>query len=531
MTAPDRGRTLRALSRIWVRLLTFNVLLVFLPAGGVLVLDTYEQHMREAQERTMGQEGRLLAAALEANGALVDEQARRILIQLGQRHQARLRVIDRNGRLLADSSRLGPRRDDADDGARDPAGIADSPLYRIGSLPFRLLRGLAPGPEPASGADFYDQSQTVLGPEVRDALAGRYGASTRVIGDERPTVLLYITIPVRIDGAVEGAVLVSQSTRRILGALYAVRLNVFRVFLASLAVSVLLSIVMATTIARPLSRLRARAEAILDRTGRLRGSFTPSRRRDEIGDLERALAELTRRLEEHLQFTEAFAADVSHEFKNPLASIRTATELAIDAEDGADRRRFLEMIQRDVARMERLLSEVREISRLDAQLDEEARESVELDRILASVVDGARLRTGGRPQLVLALADHAVTVAAAPDRLVQVLDNLLANAISFTPTGGAVTVTLRVDDGVAEITVADDGPGVPAEHRERIFERFFSYRPEITTVAADAGTGHTGLGLAIVKSIVDSHGGSVRVDDRGGGGAKFSVRLPLVRSR
>lgn len=501
------------------------MLLVFLPAGGVLVLDTYEQHMREAQERTMGQEGRLLAAALEANGALVEDHARRILIQLGQRHLARLRVIDRDGRLLADSSRLGPRREETAESGGDAVGVADSPLYRIGSLPFRLLRSLAPAPEPPTGADVYDSSDILLGPEVRDALAGRYGASTRVVGDGRPTVILYISIPIRVDGAVEGAVLVSQSTRRILSALYAVRLDVFKVFLVSLAVSVLLSVVLATTIARPLSRLRARADAILDRTGRLRGSFTPGRRRDEIGDLERALAELTRRLEEHLQFTEAFAADVSHEFKNPLASIRTATELAIEADDGADRRRFLDMIQRDVARMERLLSEVREISRLDAQLDEETRQPVALDRLLTTVVDGVRLRTAGHPQLVLALADHDVTVAAAPDRLVQVLENLLANAVSFSPPGGTVTVTLRAEGDTAELTVADDGPGVPAEHRERIFERFFSYRPG----GGAEGGGHTGLGLAIVAAIVDSHGGTVRVEERRGGGAKFVVRLPLAR--
>jgi len=518
--------TFAALSRIWVRLLAFNVLLVFLPAGGVLVLDTYERHMREAQERTMGQEGRLLAAALEAHGALSGDHARRILVQLGQRHQARLRVVDREGRLLADSARLGPRRDEvaAEPGADDP--VEESPLYRIGSLPFRLLRGFGPGDDPgAGGEDLYDRTDRLLGREVEDALAGRYGATTRVLDGDRPTVLLYISIPVRIEGAVEGAVLVSQSTRRVLSALYAVRLDVFKVFLASLAVSLLLTVVMATTIARPLSRLRRRAEAILDRTGRLRGSFTPSRRRDEIGDLERALAELTRRLEEHLRFTESFAADVSHEFKNPLASIRTATELALEADEPADRRRFLEMTQREVARMERLLSEVREISRLDAELDDTARETVRLDEILATVVEGCRLRAGDTVHLVLALADHDVLVRASPDRIVQVLDNLLANAVSFTPPGGTVTVTLRADDRSAEITVADEGPGVPEEHRERIFDRFFTYRP-----GADrkSGVGHTGLGLAIVKAIVDGHGGSVRVEPRHGGGAKFLVRLPLV---
>lgn len=141
------------------------------------------------------------------------------------------------------------------------------------------------------------------------------------------------------------------------------------------------------------------------------------------------------------------------------------------------------------------------------------------------MVEGCRLRAGDTVHLVLALADHDVLVRASPDRIVQVLDNLLANAVSFTPPGGTVTVTLRADERSAEITVADEGPGVPEEHRERIFDRFFTYRP-----GADRkrGVGHTGLGLAIVKAIVDGHGGSVRVEPRHGGGAKFLVRLPLV---
>ncbi len=214
------------------------------------------------------------------------------------------------------------------------------------------------------------------GPEVKAALDGRYGAATRVLPGPPRTVMLYIAIPIRIEGAVDGAAVVSQSTNRIMNALYAVRLDVFRVFLLSLAAAVALTLVVATTIARPIARLRHRAEEILDRRGRLTGGFEPSNRTDEIGDLERALAELTHRLEEHLVQTESFAADVSHEFKNPLASIRTAADMALEVDEEEQRRRFLGMIQRDVARMERLLTEAREVSTIDAHLDDEAREPV-----------------------------------------------------------------------------------------------------------------------------------------------------------
>lgn len=510
------------MSRLWIRLLAFNLLLVFLPVAGVLFLDTYETHLLRAQERTMGQEGRLLAAAIEAHGTVDDGFPGSILVQLGQRHLARLRVVDHNGRVVADSASLGPRLD-ADATAPQPA---DQPrggwLYRIGSFPFRMYRSLA---QPA--ADDLDRpmerGEPGSWPEVRDALTGRYGATTRITDGDRRRVTLYIAIPVRTDDVVAGAVLVSQSTTRILSALHAVRLDVLKVFLASLAAAIVLSLVVATTIARPLTRLQRRAEAILDRRGRLKGVFVPTRRADEIGDLERALAELTRRLEQHLAFTESFASDVAHEFRNPLAAIRTATEMALDVDDDGQRRRFLEMIRRDVARMERLVSDAREVSRIDARLDEEERMAVAVDELLSTLIESFRLRARDQgPQFVLALADHRVEVSASPDRLTQAFENILANAVSFSPGGGTVTVTVRRAAATAVVTVADDGPGIPEEHRDRIFDRFFSYRP-----GSGPEDGHSGLGLSVVRAIVEGYGGTVSAEARHGGGTKIMVELPL----
>ncbi len=516
-----------ALSRIWVRLLAFNVLLVFVPVAGVLFLDTYEEHLLAAQERTMVQEARLLAAALETTGRLDVRDATAILLRLGQRHEARLRVVDAHGLLLADSARLGPRLGAEDDSTRRPeqASPRRSWLYRLGSAPVRLLRWSFGEPRELPVHDLYDESATLLGPEVQRALDGRYGAATRLVpGETRPTVTLYSAIPIWADDrSVVGAVLVSKSTDRILRTLDAVRLGVFRVFLASLAAAVVLSLLLATTIARPLARLRHQAEAILDRRGRLRGLFHPSRRPDEIGDLERALAELTRRLDEHLQRTEAFAADVAHELRNPLASIRSATEMGAEVDDETARRRFLELTQGAVARMERLLHGAREVSRIDALLDTEERQPVDLAELLEEVVGGLRQRLGGGgPQLLLAISAGAV-VSASADRLTQVVDNLLDNAASFSPPGGTLTVSLTSRGPSAVLTVADQGPGIPAGHLERVFDRFFSYRPDQPQAAA-----HSGLGLAIVKAIVEGYGGAVAARNRPAGGAEVEVVLPRV---
>lgn len=516
---------LRFPSRISVRLLAFNVLIVFLPIAGVLFLDTYERHLLEAQERTMGQEGRLLAAALEARDRLEAEDAQRILVQLGQRHLARLRVIDSVGTVLADSALLGPRRelepaDAAKEASTSKAG--HNLLYRIGSLPFRMLRT---GTDDMVGTADSDRSGDLLArPEVQSALGGRYGAATRISGESRRSVTLHIAIPVRIAGSIEGLVLVSQSTGRILQALDAVRLDVFKVFLLSLGAAVVLSLIAATTIARPLASLRRRAGTIVDRRGRLRDLFSATARRDEIGDLERALAELTRQLDEHLRSTEAFAADVSHEFKNPLASIRTATDMALEDITPTERRRFLLMIQKDVARMERLLTESREISRIDAQLDDEERSRVRLDELLPALIESFRLRfCDSGPAIDLAVADDGLAVEASADRLTQVFENLIDNAVSFSPPGSRIAVTLRAASGNAEVTVIDEGPGIPEEHRERIFSRFFTYRP-----AQRDHSNHTGLGLALVRAIVESYGGSVACENRNAGGTRMVVTLPLA---
>ena len=552
--AGDRARTF--LSRIAIRLLAFNVLLVFLPAAGLLTLDTYERQLLRAQEQAMVQQGRVLAAALASQGSIDAAQA--VLTDLRQRQQARLRVVDASGRLVADSSRLGfaalpgssadsltnrastssartegsaavrpellegPAPVPEGASAYAAAGVPDGWLYRIGALPFRLYRRVAEPPQPPLEAgEFYSAKSELFGPEIQAALHGRYGATTRLSGGQR-SVTLYAAIPIRADHRVIGAVLVSQSTFGILQALYAVRLDVFKVVVASVAAAAVLSLLVSTTIARPLRRLRAEALALVDRRGRLQGGFRGSSTRDEIGDLTRALEQLTARLRAHMSFIERIAAEVSHEFKNPLASIRTATELLPSVEDPEQRRRFLQIVQRDVARMERLLAGVREISRIDARLDEEEPQAVDLAALLESIVEGYRLRARHGVSFELAKPEGTLIVRAVPDRLTQVFENLLDNALSFSPAGATVHVALSGEPKAVSVAVSDSGPGVPPEHLEKIFARFFSYRP-----GSPNANGHAGLGLPIAKAIVESYGGTIAAVGGAGAGACFVVRLPL----
>lgn len=563
------GRLRRFAARLPARLLAFNLLLVLVPITGLFyfglheLLGRYERRLLDGQERSMAQQGRVLAAALsdrpdagppDADGAptgavpldgpLDAETAERILAGMEQRLTARLRVYDADGRLLADSSRLGPRRDElaAGPGYGDtPDATEDSWLYRLGAAPFRIWRRWFEEPGAASPGESADGQAPALPSAVRSALAGRYGAETRPTPGDQSSLTLHVAIPVRSGKRVIGVALVSQSTYRILAELREMRLSFFEVFLASLAGAILLSVVAAATIARPIRRLRAEAANLVDRRGRLRGTFSGSDKLDEVGDLARALERLSSRVEQHLRFVESFAADVSHELKNPLTSIRAANELLAEATDQDERQRLLATIASEVARMERLLSAVREMSLIDSILDREMGEPeappVELGGLLRALADAVRLRRGQEDdgvEVALELPPEPVLVRGAPERLAQVVENLIDNAIGFSAIGSRVLVRLSFEESEAGpeavLVVADRGPGIPPEHLGRVFDRFFSYRPPSGTNRRERRRQewHTGLGLSIVAAIVDAYGGRVAAENRPGGGAELTVRLPAL---
>ena len=214
--------------------------------------------------------------------------------------------------------------------------------------------------------------------------------------------------------------------------------------------------------------------------------FHDTHRRDEIGDLARALQELTRRLDEHIHDVERFASDVAHEFKNPLASIRTAAEMAAQAEDPRDRARFLGLLSKDVDRLDRLVSDVRDLARIDTQLEQEPLHPVDVGAVVSQVIDGLRFAHGPEPAMSVRVAAGPLRVAGSADRLAQAFENILSNARSFAPAGTAVDVDVRPEDGFCRVSIADRGPGIPPAHLDRVFERFFTYRP--MNPAAEAAT-------------------------------------------
>ncbi|HEY6844339.1 MAG TPA: ATP-binding protein [Thermoanaerobaculia bacterium] len=500
----------RFASRISIRLALFNLLVVFLPVAGVLFIGNYEQTLEKTQIDSMQRQAQLIVAAVQ-NGA--HPAADLANTKFGDE---RIRIVNPAGRVVADTGPLTIAEEDT-------GSPTHNWLYRVGAaLLTKPMQWLRPITRPLASSDAYERTPILRGPEIESAFVGQTGVEKRVSSAPGRQVTIYVAVPIYHRGNVTGAVLVSQTTDDIRDRLHEVRLAVLEIFLAAVIVAIVLTLLMSTTIVQPLRLLRKEATEIADPRGRLRGRFKGSNKRDEIGDLSRALERLSRRLEQHQQSTEAFASDVSHEFKNPLASVRMATEMLAQVDAPAERARFLRIAESEIARMENLMAQVREITMIDADIQKEERTAVDVNALLQRIVDGFRMREKERITFDLQLASEPLPAAASEDRLLQVFENLLDNAASFTPDGKRITITTAREGANVLVRVADEGPGIPPENLGRIFDRFFTYRPDQATTKR-----HTGLGLSIVKAIVEGYGGNTNAANREAGGAIFEVRLPI----
>lgn len=457
------------------------------------------------------------------------ERVAPILRRLVSPTKTRARIYDRDGVMLVDSRNLFGRGDVLRFDL--PSPTADKPgLFERAFIALRMWlgRGDLPvyhelGPDDGKGYA-----------EVADALNGQNASMVRI--NERGDVIVSVAVPVQRFRAVRGALMLSTQGADIDNMVEAERLAIIKVFLIAAGVMIVLSILLAGTIAEPVRRLADAAESVRRRI-RSRVEIPDfTRRRDEIGHLSGTLRAMTNALYSRIEGIESFAADVAHELKNPLTSLRSAVETLPVAKTDESRGRLLAIIQHDVRRLDRLISDISDASRLDAELQRQEAAPVDLAKLLSTLVavanevkrdDGVKVTVkfeGG--------GARAFQVPGHDSRLGQIVDNLIENARSFSPAGGTVRVTCRRLRNQIEVYVDDDGPGVRDDVREKIFERFYTDRPH-------QGFGqNSGLGLSISKQIVDAHGGSIWVENRAGApgpdgepsvlGARFIVRLPAM---
>ncbi|NQW01087.1 MAG: stimulus-sensing domain-containing protein [Rhodospirillales bacterium] len=536
---PKRQPGIGFISPITRRILAVNVLALAILVAGILYLDEYKDNLIQAELAALATQAEMFAVAL-SEGAVAETESghyrvsnisKQMVRRLVKTTGTRARLFRQDGQLTADSRRMpGVAMTIEVEELPPPEGreIALSKAFDLFDWAIshfaarRTLPRYIENPEQRA-TDY---------PEVVAALGGDYVKAVRQ-GD-RDDLVLSVAVPVQRYKQVLGSLLLSKGSRAIDSALYEVRRNIMEVFAISIAVTVLLSIYLSGTIARPLNRLAAAAERVRHDFGRQHKIPDMSGRRDEIGELAETLREMTEALWARMDATERFAADVAHEIKNPLTSLRSAVETAARLKDPAQQIKLMAIIQEDVIRLDRLISDISDASRLDAELSRTLFEPVDIGAMLATLADMHNNHKPHSPRIRLERTDgnqQSLIVSGMDGRLAQVFQNLIANAISFSPENGQILMTLSWENGFICVHLDDDGPGIPPGQESRIFERFYTERPD----SEKFGT-HSGLGLNISKQIVDAHEGSLIATNRTGVdgqvvGARFTVRLPMADAK
>jgi two-component system sensor histidine kinase ChvG len=519
------------------KILAVNVIAPVVLLAGFLFLNRYETGLIDAEIEALRTQGEIFAGALghgayetRRDGASVlrPEIAGPMLRRLVIPTATRARLFNADGELIADSRRLlGPAGAVVQVVPLAPPGSEDA----IGEIVVGLydkVRDLLPGRRKLNLYTERADQRAVDYAEVTSALVGDAASLLRI--DENHDLVIGVAVPVQRFKLIIGAIFLTADGARIDEAVRSVRLDILKVFAGALMVTILLSLYLGGVIIRPLRRLALAAARVRDAPGRSGAILEFPERDDEIGDLATDLRAMTEALSMRLDAIDSFAADVAHEIKNPLTSLRSAVETAARLTDPQQQQKLMEIILDDVQRLDRLITDISDASRLDAELSRDERDPLDLDKLLATLVEIHSVTGAGADKHLVFDAGSAgpFRVRANEGRVVQVFQNLLSNALSFSPAPGHVKIAIRREGIWIVATVDDEGPGIPKGGLARIFERFYSERPEGERFGM-----HSGLGLSISRQIVESHGGTIRVENRvkeGGviSGARFTVRLPAL---
>lgn len=546
------------------RILFLNMAALVVLVAGILYLNQFREGLIDARVESLLTQGEIIAGAIAASAsvdtnsitidpkkllelqagqsmmpapsdesldfAINPEKVAPVLRRLISPTRTRARIYDNDASLILDSRHLYSRgqvlRYDLPPIKSENIGILghierwinwlfqrhDLPLYKE---------------QPGGDGSIY--------PEVMRALTGARGAVVRV--NEDGELIVSVAVPIQRYRAVLGVLLLSTQAGDIDKIVHAERLAIFRVFGVAALVTIVLSILLASTIANPLRRLSAAAVRV--RRGVKAREEIPdfSSRQDEIGNLSVALRDMTNALYDRIDAIESFAADVSHELKNPLTSLRSAVETLPLARNEQSRKRLMDVIQHDVRRLDRLISDISDASRLDAELARQDAATVDLEQLLTGLVDISRQVSHRGKDVHIGFevdkpkgARADFHVAGHDLRIGQIVTNLIENARSFVPEqGGVITVSLARERNMCVVKVEDNGPGIRAENVDRIFERFYTDRPD----GEDFGQ-NSGLGLSISRQIAEAHGGSLTVQNIVDGtthavrGARFVLSLPAA---
>ncbi len=509
------------------KIIIFNLMALLILVAGVLFLNPFRDSLVLQREAGLVREAELIADVFEAQLQPAtpgfDYAAALAEINLGAGVEAF--VFDPTGGVLA--TRVGPPVSDSALGSRDRSTVITDFLNFVWNGVSGVLNFNAAEPAKVDSAS--------LAREVYPkALTGETGSHTG--SNAEGGTLFSVGTPIWSAGEVMGVVALTSAAGELDRLVRYEREQILQMFVVALLVSIGLSLVLASTIANPLSDLAAAAEVGRDRDAR---KVSPGRvripdlaaRPDEIGRLSVAMRGMVAALYDRIDANEQFAADVAHEIKNPLASLRSAVGSLRFVKKEDHREKLLDVIEHDVRRLDRLVSDISNASRLDSELVKEDEEEFNLLKTLASL--GQYLGQQASEKGVDFISDlpaEPILIRGLEARLAQVFVNLITNAISFCDEGDAVRVWARRRDNRVLVVVEDTGPGIPEQALTKVFKRFYSDRPP-----THFGN-NSGLGLSISKQIVEAHGGVIWAENVRPTaadvtseplGARFVVGLPV----
>jgi two-component system sensor histidine kinase ChvG len=519
----------RRISGLSWQIIFFNATALAIMIAGVLLVQSGREGLVDERMAGIRQVASIVTSTLaeytarEKTRSIDIDEAEPLLRQLIAPTNLRARLYDTEGRLELDTRNLL---------SRNIVETTDLPpldfYHRVETWFLRIYDTLM-GLRPIAGTEPYFEAGGNGGvyAEVRSALSGEPASARRL--DRQNKLVLSVAYPVQRFRAIYGVLMVTTEGGDIDNILREERARLIGIALVALIVMIISSFYLSRAIAAPVRALAAAADRV--RSGRLGRETIPamSERNDEIGELADSLSAMTRALYARIDAIERFAADVAHELKNPLTSLKSAVEMLRRARDDASRERLMGIVASDIARVDRLITDISDASRLDAELSREQVGTVDLVRLLEIVTEVYQLvplRRGVRLALELAVRSGAM-VLGQDERLGQVFRNLIDNAVSFSPDGGTVRIRAQQLNDRVRVAVEDEGPGIPPENLESIFDRFYTERP------IDHGFGrNSGLGLSIARQIAEGLGGRIwaenRVTEKGKTGARFIVELAVA---
>jgi two-component system sensor histidine kinase ChvG len=528
----------RLFSRLTLKIFAVNGFALVILAFGLFYLGQYENNLIKVEQKTLERQARIYAGAIiesaKVHGPIIMPgergarilkydriarfPARKMIRRLAQTTTSRIRLYDFDGALMGDSNWLLGPAGVIETGPSSTAKFLEMPVEASLDFVLDIL------PSSLNLQTYPDEDQTTISgylyPDVRSALKGEESSSAWYLEDSENerAILLSAAVPLKNMRGTIGAVYLTRDGQAINNTIRQLQRDILMLFAVSLGFTFLLSLYLSGAIAKPLRKLSKAAQDVQKNYGR--GAIIPnlSKRRDEIGDLSASLESMTRTLSKRIDSIENFAADVAHELKNPLTSLRSAVETVAIVKNEEDRQRLMDVILHDVNRLDRLITDISKSSRLDAELSRDDIGVVDLRPMLTGMSDhySASLNLpSGVP----------MTVHGVESRLGQVFDNLLSNAKSFSDT---LEIAAEKQGMAWHITVSDEGGGIPDNKLEAIFDRFYSERPK----NEDFGE-HSGLGLAICKQIIEAHQGQIYAENRYNTdmkkiGARFTVVLSAL---